>query len=737
MKIARIQIGSKPPKLVQLAAEELAAYASRLSNHRPRLVKEARKGQGATVILRAGASGLTDQGYALRPEDPNTFVIEGGSPVAVLWGVYDLVERWGVRYELHGDILPDLPGALRFPDEAIVCEPDLRLRAFRTYNDFANNECTWPAADYEVLLDQLAKMRFNAILLCVRSYDPFVDLRFGGARKSLAVPNYGWAPEIRSDHPGYPLFVASGDAERGAFTNPDLNGHATYDRALAAGRAYVRKIFRMAHARGMKCLVNGQAAEFDPAIRERIRALTKPRHKTRRAPINRIRYGDCREGPDVETGRCMSVNNPVFLDAVTANIQAHIDAFPDADAFFFGSTEFGGSDADCERAWKALDRKYKLSEIATLPALVREARRLAECGAQRAEMKLRGDIVILYALDKVISECGLDLSRARRGATVTPSALCAELHRFLPRILPHGTPFLTDFGYVPTYIATRTDTLVHDDPESVRHIMVTSAEDDNVGMVAQMTGPALRRIIEALRDAKAYGFQTRQWMHSSLLPTFHYLAHTAWEKGWSVSRAYRHLYEPVCGSGALPHIMRAYRRLERITERLHKDTICISFPVPGWIFEFWERWPENNTPELMDEIARTYDRSADDLAKARRASRPAGRDTLLAMEHHVRHGTWYCRALAEVGRARTAELEAEKASGQSFDRLDAARTEVTIRLENAEALMRKACDTWAEGVRDRCDLGALASLNSHSLDIIAALARIARAKEGMFSTIDR
>ena len=198
MKLARIVIGPKPPRLVRKAAEELAAYTQRLYQHRPRVVQRAGNGRGLTVVLRAGAKGLSDQGYALRPVDGTSFVVEGGSPVAVLWGVYDLVERWGVRYELHGDILPDRPGTLRLPGRPVVCEPDLRLRSFRTYNDFANNECLWPAADHEVLLDQLVKLRFNAILFCVRPSDPFIDLRFRGARKTIAVPNYGWRPVIRS-----------------------------------------------------------------------------------------------------------------------------------------------------------------------------------------------------------------------------------------------------------------------------------------------------------------------------------------------------------------------------------------------------------------------------------------------------------------------------------------------------------------------------------------------------------
>ncbi|HCN10503.1 MAG TPA: hypothetical protein DIT01_21460, partial [Lentisphaeria bacterium] len=125
MKIHRIVIGSKPRRLVRHAAQELAQYTKQLFKHRPRIVATRRKATGITVVLDLKADGLSDQGYAFRWIDRNTFAIEGGAPIAVLWGVYDLVERWGVRYQLHGDILPDRPAALSFPKKTTRCEPDL------------------------------------------------------------------------------------------------------------------------------------------------------------------------------------------------------------------------------------------------------------------------------------------------------------------------------------------------------------------------------------------------------------------------------------------------------------------------------------------------------------------------------------------------------------------------------------------------------------------------------------
>jgi len=749
MLIKRIQVGSNSSSLMRLAADELARYTNALYRYRPRVTRQSGQARGMTLALTISRTGLSKQGYIFRRIDRNTLAIVGGSPIAVLWAVYDLVEQWGVRYELHGDVFPDKPAPMAFPDSSSPCEPTLPLRCFRTYNVLTNNTCTWPAEDYRVLIDQLTKLRFNAIMICSRPADPFVDLRFHGVRKSIAAPNFGWLPRIRPDHPGHDQMVASGDAARGVFANPDLLPDVPYAQTIAAGQRYARKIFRMAHARSMNCLVVAPIADFDPAIRRKLCALTKPKHKVNPSPMVRLRYGAYQEGGDVETGRCMTAKNPVFLDLLSTNMQAHIDAFPDADAFFFTSTEFGGSGADFSQAWKTLDKKYSLSNIATLGKIEREARENAEDDPDRSERELRSDIVILNVLDKLINERGLDMRRARRGATVGPGGLAAELHQFLPRIVPHGSMFFANYGYMPGHVATRTDTLRLDDPQSVRFLLTVSAEDDNIGLLPQMTGPSVHKIFRALQKVGAAGFLTRQWQHSNLLPTFHYMAHAAWDKHWTPVSAYHHLFGSICGPRATEAAVKALKRIERITTHLHENTICISFRVPNWITRFWKSWPESLPPAFLDKIARVYEKASDELVVAGRASRPAGRDILHALERHTRHGQFYCASLAALGRAREAqdvsdqvlantdkEFGSDEWPAGGFDRLDASQKAVQSHTHDAQHLMRRCCETFAEGVRDRNDLAALATLNSYNLDIVSAIADSAWAASEMYSCVD-
>ena len=362
---------------------------------------------------------------------------------------------------------------------------------------------------------------------------------------------------------------------------------------------------------------------------------------------------------------------------------------------------------------------------------------MAEGDPDRSERELRADVATLSALDVLINERGFDLSRARKGAQLIPSGLSPELHRFLPLIFSRGTQYFSTFGYLPAHVARRSDAFQLDGPDSIRISQVVSLEDDNIGLVPQLTGPAVGKIIETLRSAGAHGFLTRQWMHSNLLPTLHYLSHAAWERGWTPESAYQHLFGELCGPEALGRIERALLGIEKCTEDLHRNMLGISFPVPTWITNLWSGCGDRAdalAPQVLTDIASGYEHAADELERAIGASRPAGRSYLRSLERHTRHAVHYLNALVELVAAFHARKDAARArEARLFEPSNASSEAAADHLERCAELMRRACTTFAEGVRDRCDLGALASLNSYSLDIVDALARLARAEASMFS----
>ena len=93
---------------VKQAAKELRRY---LYLRTGELLPIADSGQGLTLTLDPS---LEAQQYRLKTEG-ETLTIAGGSDVAVLYGAYAFAEKLGVRFYLHGDVIPDNRIPLRMP----------------------------------------------------------------------------------------------------------------------------------------------------------------------------------------------------------------------------------------------------------------------------------------------------------------------------------------------------------------------------------------------------------------------------------------------------------------------------------------------------------------------------------------------------------------------------------------------------------------------------------------------
>jgi alpha-glucuronidase len=111
---------------------------------------------------------LSDQGFVLRTAEVNGhpgLLVIGGSPVATLWGVYELVERLGVQLTVNGDVFPAAPRHFHIPKLDKTHEPALRLRMWRQWNTHCFGPESWGLDEQRRFIDQLVKMKCNGILL--------------------------------------------------------------------------------------------------------------------------------------------------------------------------------------------------------------------------------------------------------------------------------------------------------------------------------------------------------------------------------------------------------------------------------------------------------------------------------------------------------------------------------------------------------------------------------------------
>ncbi|MHC4199043.1 MAG: hypothetical protein ACYSU0_03565, partial [Planctomycetota bacterium] len=135
------------PANVKLAAREVRRYTYLRTGE---LLPIAGTGKG--IALRVDDQ-LAPQQYRLQGSGA-ALTISGGSDVAVLYGAYHLAERFGVRFYLHGDVIPDRQVALAIPTLDEGHQPLFELRGIQPFHDFFEGPDWWNADDYKAYASQ-------------------------------------------------------------------------------------------------------------------------------------------------------------------------------------------------------------------------------------------------------------------------------------------------------------------------------------------------------------------------------------------------------------------------------------------------------------------------------------------------------------------------------------------------------------------------------------------------------
>ncbi len=136
--IRRILLARKDTALVRSApgGNSLAAAADSLGNEQ--------------FLLTTPSQGLAE----------NLWVV-GGDDIGTLYGAYRLAEHFGVRYYLHGDVVPSQQSEFALPSLDERCQPLFKLRGILPFHDFPEGPDWWDTDDYLAVIGQLPKLRMN------------------------------------------------------------------------------------------------------------------------------------------------------------------------------------------------------------------------------------------------------------------------------------------------------------------------------------------------------------------------------------------------------------------------------------------------------------------------------------------------------------------------------------------------------------------------------------------------
>jgi len=694
---AAVVIGAEAPKLERLAATELCRYLQELYGigaapttdlpaDADTLFVVGRPETNPTVAHLAAASplpNLGDQGILLRPIDIDNkagLLVTAGSPRAVLWAAYELVERWGVRYLVHGDVLPDAPGELRLPGSEIHLEPNLRTRCWRLVNDLAMGPVSWGLEENRRFLSQIAKMKYNRIFISLWPAQPFVHYTFRGTAKPPGVLYFGERYPIDDDTVGKDHFHGMTE-----FTNPDFVGAASPGEVVERGICLCREILREAKALGME---TGLAIQPFAWPKEFMAVLpgSAPEHQ----------LGALTAGP----GQEQSMDDPLLRDMVATVFRAYVETYPDADYIHVGMPEHRGWTGQAEQAYNALDAKYGLRDLGAFDALCARARARTSFpgGGGRVETMLKGDLAALAFFDSLVAEKDM-LARpgGRPDAKLVYNGVVAELFPLLAKMTPAGGEVLSFIDYTASRQLRQRDLLRQPPPAGLPANLIFTLADDNVGVLPQLATPSLHELMQELRANGWSGFYTRYWTVGDLDPTVHYLARASWDAALTPEAAYEDLVRAACGQASVAPALEAWRIIETITKGLDEHGLGFGFPVPGMMTKHYNSGGLS-APLKADHAS--YRKALDHMHEARDKTLPPGRRLL---DYHVGRLTFAVRYL-DAAEAFGAAATAEKAGKAE---------EARQHIEQAYEAIRDALSAWAEVARDHGDLGAVALMNKY------------------------
>ena len=689
-----IVIGPAPDPILHFAAEELCGYVEQLFHVQATVRADAPKAD-ATIFLDADPAGVKPPGkeeaFILRRFDRSgspALAAVGGSPRATLWAVYDLVERWGVRYLLRGDALPEAPGPFHLPDVDVTREPNLGIRGARLLNLFSMGLESWSLADMCRYIDQLAKLKFNKLYHQLWCWQPYVHYECRGVAKRTGTHWFGWHYPIDEHSIGRHLF--GGVSE---FVPPDFEGCRTYQERVAVGTHLVRESLAHAARRGMETQIATGLTDFPV---EFCHLLGMP-------PLAPHGMGLALSGGH------KGADDPAFQDLCAAALRAYIDTYPDVDSYSISMPEFHAESAPYEVAWARLDAKYGFNKVRTLGQVLEQAASRTDFagGADRMVRNTKGDIVALDLFDRLLTEKKILDDCVKPDADVHFTAVAEELSEVFNLMRPEERVMAT-LDYTTSRMVKRPHAFERIRQAGLRPTVTMTTQDDNIGVIPQNATASIHELLGVLRKADWEGFVLRYWMICDMEPTMAYLAAATWDETVTPHDAYQDHAKFLCGEQAQDDLIASLEILDQVTIGLGDHGLGIGFPVPTMGVNFWYRGKKLADKFVADreEYRKALNRARAALAKATRGQR------------YLR----YIMGRLEFGIAYFDMIDALQRAGQANK--DGDRAVAVEGLECGIELARRAVTLHAGITQDGTDLGTLAQLNE---DLNRKLTRLLKA----------
>ncbi len=600
-----IVVGQTTDSIDQFAATELKQQLERLfeveakisttwSGKTPHTILLGNSPQNVAMAQKMGIEypKLTPQGIALksfRSGNGTFLLVEGGSPVATLWAVYELGNHWGIRYLLSGDIIPEKRKAIDLGRIDLIMEPEIKVRSFQTVDASAFGFESWGLADQQKLIHQLAKLKYNNLMIVVHPWQPFVHYEFGGINKQTGVLWWGERYRVDGDTPGR---QALGGAKW--FENPDFAGKESYEARTAAGQKLLRGIIEAAHRVGMTVGLSLSPLEFPREFQSILANSVSVNHSNRLliAPGSGQRFED-----------------QALADLVKAKIHAYLRTYPGLDEICFrlpASTKWG---AQTPLAWKAILNGNNAKVGQSFSDL------LARTESQYRQA-MQENLVALAFLQRLLKQ--ENLLKSPSGKKVQPfvTGISPALFPVLEQVIPARTSVLHYIDHSARRVARKKQLLERIPARKIPSRLVLTLSDTSISALSQSAISDIESLLDELRMMKWEGFSAQVCTIGDLDPAIDYLPRAAFDGKLTAKKSYRDFFLGITDNpAATDRIWLGYLAVEKATQIIDGNSSHFAFPERGMLLkhatpepipQWWQAATDEYNTDLV-ELYRTYD----------------------------------------------------------------------------------------------------------------------------------
>lgn len=699
-----VVVGSKASELERFAASEVAVQFKKLFDADVKISDQVTAGSDPLIVIGSPTSNsalqplgttwpkLTDQGHLVRSiqlGSRKAIVAGGGSPVATLWAVYELGHHFGIRYALYGDMYPGEPVELKLDGIDRLLEPSLRQRTWKIANESPIGLESWGLAEHQHAIKQLAKLKFNRVIMAFQPSQGYVDFEYKGIKSQSAMSWGGVRFPVDGDTAGRAVF-------RGAkfFENPDFAATKTYGERTAAATQQARGVLTAARQLGMTTGIAFSPLEF-PYEFENLLTSAK---------------AEAGAKPSVDApGSKLKFNDPLLLDLAKTQLKAYLKTYPDVDVLCLTLPESIDWSSQAEEAWKDLDSNIGLSKFTSLKSLnaVQFTHGLSAIDGKIE--RLRAKLTAVAFFNRLLSDKDLFTLPTGRNVKLIVEGIDSAAFPVLDKLLPSGTETLNSLAYSVREAVAQRELIKAVPAGKVLSDLSLPLSSDSV--VPQACFSSLQVLVDAVRAAGWNGFTVTCGTVGDLDFSLYYLSRASFQENLTPQQVLNDMLIPTLGASSAGRVLKAFEQVEEATHLMEQSEPGFDWPGQSMVLNFYtssEPRPDGSIPKLsqvaqeewLSKSEALLHSASDELYRVNTRARDGNREFSLYLARRYEFAAGYLGALATVRKAGIA-----KAKGDQETQL--------AELEKAAESLHTALNALAAVARSNSDRGVIAVLNEY------------------------